>query len=227
MAPVSRLAYRLLPASRPRSPAWGEKVVRPERFELPAFWFVAEFHPLHPTTPANQTQQNNRRRCYGFCPVLAGFGSSSRTENGQTRMARKNARCKTGVFQLAESAKIQHGRLSCWRLLRGTAYRREAIRDWLLSQEQQRNGKNARPGRGSKDVCLGLRRQSYSASQRNRVHLRADSPGVVVVLSATEAALKRIALDDDPRAVTLKFQHVLSAPNFDHLSLTRANLTFN
>src|ERR1035441_7511311 len=85
------------------------KMVRPERFELPAFWFVAEFHPLHPTTPANQTQQNNRRRCYGFCPVLAGFGSSSRTENGQTRMARKNARCKTGVFQLAESAKIQHG----------------------------------------------------------------------------------------------------------------------
>src|ERR1039457_2468208 len=41
MAPVSRLAYRLLPASRPRSPAWGEKVVGPERFELPAFWFVA------------------------------------------------------------------------------------------------------------------------------------------------------------------------------------------
>ena len=43
-------------------------IARPERFELPTFWFVAEFHPLHPTTPANQDQQNNRKRCCGFAP---------------------------------------------------------------------------------------------------------------------------------------------------------------
>ena len=43
-------------------------MARPERFGLPTFWFVVEFHPLHPTTPANQTQQNNRKR---YCVVAS------------------------------------------------------------------------------------------------------------------------------------------------------------
>src|ERR1039458_2095347 len=43
-------------------------MARPERFELPAFWFVAEFHLLHPTTPTNQPQRNNRERCCGVAP---------------------------------------------------------------------------------------------------------------------------------------------------------------
>ena len=38
-------------------------------------------------------------------------------------------------------------------------YRREAIRDWLLSQEQQRNGKNARPGHNGKESYPASRRQ--------------------------------------------------------------------
>jgi predicted DNA-binding transcriptional regulator AlpA len=43
-------------------------------------------------------------------------------------------------------------------------YRKEAVREWLLSQEQQRKGKNARPG-DSKGARLGLRRQP---AQRSR-----------------------------------------------------------
>ena len=38
-------------------------------------------------------------------------------------------------------------------------YRREAIRDWLLSQEQQRNGKDARLGHNGKGSHPGSRRQ--------------------------------------------------------------------
>jgi hypothetical protein len=38
-------------------------------------------------------------------------------------------------------------------------YRREAIRDWLLSQEQQRNGKESRPGRNGKESYPASRRQ--------------------------------------------------------------------
>ena len=45
-----------------------KRMARPERFELPTFWFVAEFHPLHPTRLTNQAQQNNRKRCCGFAP---------------------------------------------------------------------------------------------------------------------------------------------------------------
>ena len=37
-------------------------------------------------------------------------------------------------------------------------YRREAVREWLLSQEQQR-GKDARPGHNGKGSHLGSRRQ--------------------------------------------------------------------
>jgi hypothetical protein len=44
-------------------------MVRPERFELPAFWFVAKFDPLHPTTPANQTQRNNKKRLLLFASL--------------------------------------------------------------------------------------------------------------------------------------------------------------
>jgi hypothetical protein len=38
-------------------------------------------------------------------------------------------------------------------------YRREAIRDWLLLQEQQRNGRNARLGHNGKGFHPGSRRQ--------------------------------------------------------------------
>jgi hypothetical protein len=54
----------------------------------------------------------------GAIPVSVAL-HKQKTDRGERR---KNARCKTGVLQLAESANIQHARLSRWRLLRGTAY---------------------------------------------------------------------------------------------------------
>ena len=44
-------------------------IVRTERFELQTFWLTAEFHALHPTTPTNYTQQNNRKGCRGFASL--------------------------------------------------------------------------------------------------------------------------------------------------------------
>ena len=51
-------------------------MARPERFELPAFWFVGGFRPLQQTTASDKGQENQQK-------ALAAFGGrfvpSSRT----------------------------------------------------------------------------------------------------------------------------------------------------
>jgi len=58
-------------------------MARPERFELPAFWFVAQFLQLHPTTPTNYNQQNNRkgRRRFGSFGLLSAAVHGHSTDN--------------------------------------------------------------------------------------------------------------------------------------------------
>ena len=108
---------------------WGEetckslKIMAPQvGLEPTTLRLTAEFHPLPPTTVTNQVQRNNRKHCYGFARFWLALAAlhGQKTDRGERR--KKNARCKAGVFQLAESANIQRGRLPCWRLLRGTAY---------------------------------------------------------------------------------------------------------
>src|SRR5215468_8370469 len=43
------------------------EVARPERFELPAFWFVGGFRPLQQTTASDKGQENQQK-------ALAAFG---------------------------------------------------------------------------------------------------------------------------------------------------------
>jgi hypothetical protein len=83
---------------------------------------TGEIQPLRPTTPTNQTQRNNKkslRDTVSRWPLSVALNGqkADRVEHQE-----RNARCKAGVSQLAESANIQHRRPSCWRLLRGTAY---------------------------------------------------------------------------------------------------------
>ena len=49
------------------------EVARPERFELPAFWFVGRFQAVQRTTPTERNQQNQRKMPCAFgscCTVL-------------------------------------------------------------------------------------------------------------------------------------------------------------
>jgi hypothetical protein len=83
---------------------------------------TGEIQPLHPTMPTNQTQRNNKKSLLVFASLWPVSVALHGQKADRSERKKKNARSKTGVFQLAESANIQHGRLSCWRLLRGTAY---------------------------------------------------------------------------------------------------------
>ena len=58
-------------------------IARPERFELPTFWFVAEFRPLHPTKPTNYNQQNNRKYCSSFVSFWLTLTAVQRHSHGQ------------------------------------------------------------------------------------------------------------------------------------------------
>src|SRR5271167_981970 len=76
-------------------------MARPERFELPTFWFVAEFHPLYPTTPTNQTQRNNKRSLQvfpSFWPVSVAL-HGQKTDRGETR--KKERPLQNGRFPIS------------------------------------------------------------------------------------------------------------------------------
>src|ERR1019366_9714122 len=89
---------------------------------VPSIYFPGEIQPLHPTTPTNQTQRNNKKSLLVFASLWPVSVALHGQKAHRSEREKKNARSKTGVFQLAESANIQRCWLSCWRLLRGTAY---------------------------------------------------------------------------------------------------------
>jgi hypothetical protein len=68
------------------------RMVRPERFELPTFWFVARFCAPRQTKPTNKVQRNTRKvlsSVGSFCLDLSDVYGQN-TDNRTTHKARKN-----------------------------------------------------------------------------------------------------------------------------------------
>src|SRR5271157_2438114 len=62
---------------------------------------TGEIHPLHPTTPANQNQQNNRKRCRGFAPFWLPLAAvhGQKTDS----IARKSERSQKEVCEVIKT----------------------------------------------------------------------------------------------------------------------------
>src|SRR5271157_1106819 len=70
---------------------------------------TGEIRPLHPTTPTNQTQQNNNKRLLFFVSLWRVWAALHGHKADRGGRSKKERPLQTGVFQLAESANIQQG----------------------------------------------------------------------------------------------------------------------